>query len=325
MDKSYAVCKECITQHYWHHMDDQKAFFKVMIGGFRNGIAIPKKFATNIRAQISEEVKLEVPTGETYNVKVAKEQNDLVIGSGWETFASAYDLNQGDLLVFNYSRHSHFKVQIFDPSGCEKGLSCVPINSIRCVQQRIVSHGNQAQPPTGKRLAELRIGTPSDRRKTSKANPTESPLQKTRYTLSAKSPRLVVSEPGYIAPQLTPLSDQLKNEVRKKIRAIQPEIPVHLTVMQTSNVMGAILHFCSEYATQYLPDVSQPMRLKLPSKDKTWEVVLRVCNRRRIVCRGWKRFVDDNELKLGDICLFQKMKDMRLTMTVHIIRGFERS
>ncbi|KAL6847023.1 hypothetical protein ACP4OV_022876 [Aristida adscensionis] len=125
MDKSYAVCKECITHHYWHHMDYQKSFFKIMIGDFRNGVAIPKTFATNIRALISQEVKLEVPNGEIYSVKVAKEHDNLVIRSGWETFAGAYDLNKGDLLVFNYSGHSHFKVQIFDPSACEKGLSCV--------------------------------------------------------------------------------------------------------------------------------------------------------------------------------------------------------
>uniref|UniRef100_A0A0A9CHS2 TF-B3 domain-containing protein n=1 Tax=Arundo donax TaxID=35708 RepID=A0A0A9CHS2_ARUDO len=100
--------------------------------------AIPKKFATNVRGQISEEVKLEVPNCRRYDVKVAKEQYDLVIGSGWATFASAHDRKPGDFLVFTYSGHSHFNVRILDPSGCEKDYSCVPMDGIPCVLRVII-------------------------------------------------------------------------------------------------------------------------------------------------------------------------------------------
>jgi hypothetical protein len=32
MDKTHAICKECVAQHYWHHDDDEKYFFKVIRG-----------------------------------------------------------------------------------------------------------------------------------------------------------------------------------------------------------------------------------------------------------------------------------------------------
>jgi hypothetical protein len=38
MNKPSTVCKECIAHHYWHHMDDQKRFFKVMLDDFKNGV-----------------------------------------------------------------------------------------------------------------------------------------------------------------------------------------------------------------------------------------------------------------------------------------------
>jgi len=38
MSKSGTVFKECIARHYWHHMDDPKRFFKIMIGDFKNGV-----------------------------------------------------------------------------------------------------------------------------------------------------------------------------------------------------------------------------------------------------------------------------------------------
>jgi len=96
---------------------------------------IPKKFVANIREQMSEQVTLKVPNGKTYTVEVAKEQqNKLVLRSGWAEFVSAYKLEQGDLLVFKNSGNSHLKVRIFDPSGCEKELSCVLLDSTPCMQ-----------------------------------------------------------------------------------------------------------------------------------------------------------------------------------------------
>ena len=136
---------------------------------------IPRKFVANIREHLSEEVKLEAPDGETYTVQVAREQNESVLRSGWSDFACAYELQLGDLLVFRNSEKSHFKVRIFDPSGCEKELSCVPMDDTPCVKERKVSHGNHMQSSTGKRMA---IGNPSVSRKTSKTNPTDSPSQK---------------------------------------------------------------------------------------------------------------------------------------------------
>jgi len=137
---------------------------------------IPKKFVANIREQMSEQVTLKVPNGKTYTVEVAKEQqNKLVLRSGWAEFVSAYKLEQGDLLVFKNSGNSHLKVRIFDPSGCEKELSCVLLDSTPCMQERKGSHGKQMQSPTGKRLA---VGSPSGSRKTPKMNPTDSPSKK---------------------------------------------------------------------------------------------------------------------------------------------------
>jgi hypothetical protein len=136
---------------------------------------IPRKFVDNIRDHISQELKLEAPDGKTYTVQVATEQNKLVLRSGWADFAAAYELKFGDLLVFRNCKNSHFKVRIFDPSGCEKELSCVLMDGTPCVQKRKVSHGDHVQSPTGMRVA---IGSPSGSRKTSKTNPTNSPSQK---------------------------------------------------------------------------------------------------------------------------------------------------
>lgn len=111
-------------------------FYRALICLFLQ--ALPKEFTKNIRGQIQEVVKLEVPDGKTYDIQIANEHNGLVFRSGWAKFASAYELEQCDKLVFRYSGNSHFKVQIFDPSGCEKEFSCVMMESKPSVKGRLV-------------------------------------------------------------------------------------------------------------------------------------------------------------------------------------------
>ncbi|CAN6361620.1 unnamed protein product [Urochloa humidicola] len=177
MSKSGPICKDCISNHYWHHMNDQdKCFFQVMMNAndFKNKLRLPDKFVTNIRGRISEEVKLEVRDGKTYTIKVAEEQNELVLRSGWQQFARAYDLEQGDFLVFTYSGHSHYKVRIFDLSSCEKELSCVVMDNSPYVQERSSSHHNYMESPMSGSLAK-HCGDSSIYSRTPKMNPTESP------------------------------------------------------------------------------------------------------------------------------------------------------
>ncbi|KAM3254392.1 hypothetical protein ACQJBY_048104 [Aegilops geniculata] len=124
--KSHTICKVCAAFYYWHHMDKMR-FFMVMMGvrASKNELTIPKEFANNVRGKISDEIKLEVPDGQTYRVQVDKEPNEVVLRSGWDAFVSAYELKEGDTLLFAYTGNSHLKVQIFNVSGCDKLLSCV--------------------------------------------------------------------------------------------------------------------------------------------------------------------------------------------------------
>ena len=141
---------------------------------------IPKEFTTNFRGHISDKVRLEVPDGKNYSVRVAKEQDTLVLRSGWGEFAGAYDLELYDFLLFTYSGNSNFKVRIMKRSGCEKELSCVIMNGGPNVQDRDNVH---EQPLSTKRRCQNE--TLSHSRKTSKMTPRDSPSQKLRSKLKS--------------------------------------------------------------------------------------------------------------------------------------------
>jgi len=57
---------------------------------------------------------------------------------------------------------------------------------------------------------------------------------------------------------------------------------------------------------------------------KSWEVrcVLQKGNpgTKRFL-QGWKQFVRDNKLQMGDLCLFELLENMKHTMKVYVIRA----
>ncbi len=55
------------------------------------------------------------------------------------------------------------------------------------------------------------------------------------YTLSTKSPTRRVPKRDYFATNLTNLTDQQERKVKNKIKSIQSDIPIFLSVMRSSN------------------------------------------------------------------------------------------
>jgi hypothetical protein len=92
---------------------------------------IPEKFAQHFKGKISGKIKLEVRNGSICDVAVRTCADKIILQSGWEEFVSKHDIGKGDFLIFRYNGDSQFKVGIFDPSGCEKALSCVSIGNPR--------------------------------------------------------------------------------------------------------------------------------------------------------------------------------------------------
>uniref|UniRef100_A0ACD5ZYH1 Uncharacterized protein n=1 Tax=Avena sativa TaxID=4498 RepID=A0ACD5ZYH1_AVESA len=135
---NYQRCEDCDAHYYWCHLDDtQKYFFKCMVGNFQEKMIIPEKFVEKFKGQISEVIKLEAPDGNIYEVQAIRDLNKIVLGSGWATFSSFYELKEGCILLFRYIGNSHFRVLIFDyPSFCEKEIFHIVMNCGPHAQER---------------------------------------------------------------------------------------------------------------------------------------------------------------------------------------------
>ena len=126
----------------------------------------------NFRGRISKVMKLEAPDGNVYNIQVTNDLNKITLRSGWAAFASAYELKEHDLLVFSYTGNSHFKVLIFDPSGCEKELFHIVMNHTPNLPEAGISHDRSFLKETRRRDCKSRD---NNSRKTKKMTPLYSP------------------------------------------------------------------------------------------------------------------------------------------------------
>uniref|UniRef100_A0A0D9Y109 TF-B3 domain-containing protein n=1 Tax=Leersia perrieri TaxID=77586 RepID=A0A0D9Y109_9ORYZ len=319
MEKLHAVCKSYVADYYWLHMDDhEKSFIKFMIGGYKNSMTIPEKFSRNLRGKISGIVKLE--TRNAQNVLSSEEIEESADSGGVQNSTKPFyclvtmssnmtseqkavvDALQEDIKpqIPFYITAMH-KATMADGSLAISKDYAVKYHLHKNESIRLCHYG-------GSKTWEINLDINTD-----------GPYAlSTGWSEFIKDSKL---QEGDIC-----LFEASENEIGMKLtfhpfkgkhRSKTPDrddIPTTLCIMA----------FSREYAKKYLPNLDQTIRLQLPGKNTTWETAFeikrRINKQTRWLVRGWKQFVYDNKLEIGDICLFQLMKDEEVTMTVHIIR-----
>ncbi|CAL4917950.1 unnamed protein product [Urochloa decumbens] len=337
MRKPGKGCKERDADYFWNdYTDDQdKHFFKVLIGDFQKRLVsnflithyISDKLALHFRGKIPRSIKLESRSG-TFDVQVTKNLGRLVVQSGWELFVSAHDLKMLDFLVFKYDGISRMKVLSFGPSCCEKVPPCFV--SKNAISGRI---REEESIDASSNYANLPMKTPETKKKAWKQrgeskivniSPSSSASESSGGSTFSEEHE-AHSVPGYILPQRTSLTNMQKKKLEEKVRAICSEIPVYGCVMKKCHISGNYknMRFSGEYSDEYLP--FKERKLMLHHRGKSWEVMCRIQVRRghrkfKRLCKEWAQFACDNNLQLGDLCLFELLKTKKYRMNLHIIR-----
>lgn len=273
---------------------------------------------------MTRNIKLESRNGCTFDVQVTKNLDKLVLQSGWKAFVSAHDLKMGDFLLFKYNGISQLKVLIFDPSGCEKVTSCLVMKNATHGQEPVdissSCHDTPMKSPTSERKAWKQRDNSNQGNKIVYISSSSSPFDSSDCVSSSEDDLEAHFMPSYILPRGTRLTGAQKKKLKEKVQAIHSETPIYGYVMNKSSIYGhpCTVELCRKYADLYLPFEDQTLTLQ--RHGKSWEVRCRIkegkCKR---FLKGWKRFAHDNNLHLGDICLFELLKKKKNAMNVHII------
>ncbi|KAG0548518.1 hypothetical protein BDA96_01G173400 [Sorghum bicolor] len=317
-------------------MDDgRNYFFKVMSGDFQSRMTIPNKFARRFGDKIPGKIKLKACNGCSCTVVVTRYPDKLVLEAGWEAFVSTHDIRLCDFLVFRYNGNFQFEVLIFDPSCCVKESSNVSENICDHVPRR---HKDLIDNSSDFDTDHKPMQSPGSEEPT--VNKMKDSNQCTKINISSSTCDLNASETGcadissseddqeissatkYIFSPSTHLTQMQRMKVENRVQGVCSSIPIFGSVMTKCNITRSpcYLSFYRKYAHQYLPSENQILRLQ--RHGKVWKVLLRITKRNSMwLSHGWKQFVGDNKLEIGDICLFELLKNQKiLTINIHIIR-----
>ncbi|KAJ1266116.1 hypothetical protein BS78_08G126400 [Paspalum vaginatum] len=335
VEKGCENCRKWQEHYYWEHMDVSKfRFFKFM--------SIPDKFAKNFNW--GDSLDLKAPSGEIWNTGIAKHASKVfLMSAGWEDFVKAHELQAGDLLIFTCSGKSSVDVLIFEPSGCEKISSLFGNITSPNTQEHFNDMADKGRQSQGYSMSDCEdtatpsqmVGSSFHYASTSKKPVGRHPRRRLESPESSndhvkqgaideeESDEENANSNCYYSVTANRLCDEEKEKVSRLVW-IQPDNPAFVTVLKMSHVRrrSNYLIFPSQFAADHLDSRLQEITLLRPNRKEKWCVkYYHTADARGIRNHNFYKFVQDNNLREGDICAFELMKAGRkVTMTVHAVR-----
>ncbi|XP_020211029.2 B3 domain-containing transcription factor VRN1-like [Cajanus cajan] len=319
-------------------------FFKIIEEDtLRNGeLRIPRNFVNKCWEGISNPILLLLPNGAKWEINWKTLDADVWLVDNWKKFVLFYSLDQNHLLVFRYVGMSRFQVVILNQSGLEIGYPLM----------EETLHGEE----NGNSLLERKKAKSSlplsPCSKKVKINPIKEPFsystKQVKTNLRKDLTQSVEDEVGCAKPKKRGRKRIMDADSRcLKSKAIQRE--KLLEKSESSVALRSAMAFHSEnpfFIREMHPSYINNYFLAMPrnfitaeeleeydsiilwnSEGKSWHVKFSL-NRSsgQIFLKGrWKNFVEDNGLKVGNVCVFEQMQKLGISFRVFIFRNPEES
>ncbi|KAL6847031.1 hypothetical protein ACP4OV_022884 [Aristida adscensionis] len=339
-EKGCERCRKWQEHYYWEHMDVSKIrFFKLMTGDFAKSISIPEKFTRNFNGHITNELDLKAPNGEIWHIGIDRHADELFLTSGWEDFVKAQDLQDNDLIVFTCTGKTSFEVLIFEAGGCEKVSSLFANRTGPNMCKRFNKVGQHAEhyslSSDDTSMSSQPVGSPhrastskKSSGKTKSRKETESPNSssydiKNEVTMEQdESDDIYADCKYYYSRAANRLTDEDKEEILR-LAPVRPNNPAFVIVVQKNHCRRSnnTMIIPSRFAADHLEARSQVIILLRPNRRQNWTVRYYTSYHRCFQNSPFFKFMHENKLREGDICVFELMKaGKQATMIVHVIR-----
>lgn len=318
-------------------------------------LKIPNGFVCRMEGRTYGSVSLTGPSGKIWVVQLIKQDNDLFFYHGWSAFVADHRLECGDLLVFRYEGQLHFTVQVFDNDACEKEAafhsecsqnSC-DFDNIR--GQKRDTQENASLDIVGESASKKMRGSANENQEielgivvkelpryevvrpismfrendeTSKgwsANDDPVPYRMENSNEDASTMYRSGKEDDHYILSGVSLSNVSAHDEKKVAQSFTSSFPYFVRIMKSFNVSGSYtLNIPYQFSMAHLPNCKIKVILH-NLKGEHWTVnsvpTTRV-HTSHTLCGGWMAFVRGNNIKVGDICIFELVHECELR--VHI-------
>ncbi|GMJ08774.1 hypothetical protein HRI_004546500 [Hibiscus trionum] len=310
-------------------------FFKIILQEtIRDGIlGIPTKFVRKYGNQLSSPVKLEVPSGAIWKVELTKSDERVWLQKGWREFAEHYSLELGSFLVFRYQGNDHFHVLVFDRSASEIEYPCrknKEKSDLPCpLAQKKMRTDSSYKTRNNSKFMDFSFHTSPDAPSSSKIKLGNLEKNEKSHSSTGKVDGVGgISACRSLKMEILSCSQRLTDT--EKAHAIQiagafksTENPVFMVAMRPSSVSNSYqMVIPLDFARKFFPMQKCNPTLH-NSAGKTWPVTYYMKmnageKRQAQLYGGWREFVEDNHLNVGDICVFELITNLEILMKVDI-------
>ncbi|XP_050211904.1 B3 domain-containing transcription factor VRN1-like [Mercurialis annua] len=279
-------------------------FFKIILDDDALGdgkLYIPRKFVRLYGNNLPNSVILKVPSGAKWKIELTKFDGEIWFQNGWQEFVKYYSIAYGSFLVFEYNpTNSEFNVIIFDTSALE-------IHYPLEIANRTIEESN----PEKQIYQENEILN----HKTKGNSPLLFPQRSNKKIKREKST-------GNTAKSLT--AKEKAEALKTADSNFKSENPFFMVAMQPTylrcgdNRLAIPPSFVKEYFNKPQGSVILSIDGKLwPTKCKYYDSDGRPSAK---LSHGWKEFVIEYRLEIGDVCVFELIDRCNTTLKVSIFR-----
>ncbi|CAH9084236.1 unnamed protein product [Cuscuta europaea] len=282
---------------------------------------IPEEFVTKYGKKMPKVGSFEVPTGEVWEIELVPSQGQVCLARGWKEFTRKYSIREGHFLVFRYDGESHFHVIIFDKSATE------------IEYPQFKTHDDDDDDDARFKAACNPESDSDDDEIFQDEMETECSLNKRKRKevfgsevgdINGLNYRVKLEESVHhvleSSPSLNPKNKSVRAYRKYKYRSVRKEKnaveraksfrsknPFYISVMHRSYIsfpytLSIPLSFAKNLSTSKHND------LLLISSGRSWSAKCTIGRSKSVKITGWRDFVLDNKLKMGDVCILEVFK-----------------
>ncbi|CAN0885371.1 B3 domain-containing protein At4g01580 [Linum grandiflorum] len=295
------------------------SFFRVILPYIleEKKLKLPLKFVGRYGSELSSVANLYLPDGYAWKVGVEKKmkedgkQEEVWLSKGWGEFMEHHSISEGFFVVFQYRGHSAFDVEIFDLTS-----SC----SIAYPHHHHHHHGEES----GFHSEDIVVISDDEDEKDDKFG---GEIEKLLERLKASG--IVTSHWFY--KMMRKMYKNCSKGIEDAILAASNPAhhPSFILLLRSDQIQGKCRPVMPiSFARQHILNRGNSTSVVLQmSSGKQWTVVVekdRKVKAGSCYCvsfgKGWRQFMEDNNLGVADVCLFQLVSppDLDLLMDVSI-------
>ncbi|XP_048324008.2 B3 domain-containing transcription factor VRN1 [Ziziphus jujuba] len=301
-------------------------FYKILFQQERK-LMLPPKFVQRYGRNLSDFAILKVPNGKKWKIKLQRRSNGEVwLHKGWADFSINYSMGHGTFLVFRYlgkpGVNSHFLVQIFSKKAMEIDYhqSNLPHSSdASSSEEEDDEEEESSESETSAQISDDDDDFPTSPKRGKavqhqKKTRRETDQTRLRYAPNTKYSKSSTSQGhGQVFPN---------NQLDKKVEAIRAKEafkckhPLFVVGVQQGYIKAKYMYVPNTFIEEHLLHGFIDVTLETPN-GKTWNVVLKPKPKARF-CVGWPKFQSDNNLKVGDVIVFELVNKNPFAFKVRI-------